>query len=76
LLTHKVKTGIVFSLVLAFIVLVAIALYADLPRMVTVLAHFRWQYLPLILGLTLFNYAWRFVKWQYYVGRLDKNSLV
>jgi len=41
LLTHKVKTGIVFSLVLAFIVLVAIALYADLPRMVTVLAHFR-----------------------------------
>jgi len=71
LLTHKVKTGIVFSLVLAFIVLVAIALYADLPRMVTVLAHFRWQYLPLILGLTLFNYAWRFVKWQYYVGRLE-----
>src|SRR5260370_4194941 len=39
--------------------------------MVTVLAHFRWQYLPLILGLTLFNYAWRFVKWQYYVGRLE-----
>src|SRR5207245_1841122 len=25
----------------------------------------------LILGLTLFNYAWRFGKWQYYVGRLE-----
>ena len=33
----------------------AIALYADLPRMVVVLARFRWEFLPLILGLTLFN---------------------
>src|SRR5258708_12297099 len=39
--------------------------------MVKVVGDFRWQYLPLILGLTLFNYGWRFVKWQYYVGRLE-----
>src|SRR5260221_12952983 len=48
----------------------AIALYADLPRMVTVLARFRWEFLPLILGLTLFNYFGRFIKWQYYLRRL------
>src|SRR5258706_1083715 len=48
----------------------AIALYADLPRMVVVLARFRWEFLPLILGLTLFNYFWRFIKWQYYLRRL------
>jgi len=49
----------------------AIALYGDGPRMVVALAHFRWQYLPLILGLTLFNYFWRFIKWQYYLRRLN-----
>jgi uncharacterized protein (TIRG00374 family) len=45
----------------------AIALYGDLPRMVVVLAQFRWILLPLILCLSLYNYAWRFVKWQYYL---------
>ncbi len=69
--TRKIRTGIVFSLVLAFIVMTAIALYADLPQMVTALANFRWEFLPLILGLTLFNYFWRFIKWQYYLGRLE-----
>ncbi len=71
MLTRKIRTGIVFSLVLAVIVLTAIALYADLPQMVRALASFRWEYLPLILGLTLFNYFWRFVKWQLYLGRLE-----
>lgn len=71
LLTRKMRTGIVFSLVLAFAVMTAIALYGDGPRMVTALAHFRWQYLPLILGFTCFNYIWRFIKWQYYLRRLN-----
>jgi len=57
--------------VLAFAVMVAIALYADAPRMLRALASFRWEYLPLILGLTLFNYFWRFIKWQYYLRRLE-----
>jgi uncharacterized protein (TIRG00374 family) len=70
LLTRKLRTGIVLSLVLAFIVLVAVALYADAAHLVRALVHFRWEYLPLILGLTLFNYLWRFVKWQYYLKRL------
>jgi len=71
LFTRKIRTGIVFSLALAFIVMTAIALYADLPQMVTAVADFRWEFLPLILGLTLFNYFWRFIKWQYYLGRLE-----
>lgn len=70
MLTRKVRTGIVFSLVLAFIVMVVIAFYGDAPRMLQALANFRWQYLPLILGFTLFNYLGRFGKWQYYLHRL------
>jgi glycosyltransferase 2 family protein len=70
LLTRKMRTGIVFSLVLAFVVTVAIAFYADMPHMLTALARFRWQLLPLILGLTLLNYLGRFIKWQYYLKRL------
>src|SRR5437764_5753296 len=71
LLTRQIRTGIVFSFVLAFVVITAIALYADVPRVLGALASFHWQYLPLILGLTLFNYFCRFFKWQYYLKRLD-----
>lgn len=68
--TRKIRTGIICSLVLAFIVIVAIALYADLPHMVEALTRFHWVYIPLILGFTLVNYAGRFIKWQYYLKRL------
>ena len=71
MLTRQIRTGIVFSLVLAFVVTTAIALYADLPQMLGALAHFLWVYLPLILVLTLFNYFCRFFKWQYFLKRLN-----
>src|SRR6266702_2491682 len=71
LLTRQIRTGIVFSFVLAFIVITAIALYADVPRVLGALASFRWEYLPLILALTLFNYFCRFFKWQYFLKRLS-----
>jgi uncharacterized protein (TIRG00374 family) len=67
----KIRTGVLLSLAFAIVVMTAIALYGDLPRMVVVLAQFRWVLLPLILGLSLYNYAWRFVKWHYYLKRLD-----
>lgn len=66
----KIRSGLVFSVALAIVVMTAIALYADLPRLITALAQFRWEFLPLILGLTLFNYFGRFMKWQYYLRRL------
>ncbi|GAC1568071.1 MAG: lysylphosphatidylglycerol synthase transmembrane domain-containing protein [Ktedonobacteraceae bacterium] len=66
----KLRAGILLSLALAFIVMTAIALYGDLPHLLTTIANFRWAFLPLILGLTLFNYFCRFLKWQYYLKRL------
>src|ERR1700737_42112 len=67
---NKLRTGIIFSLALALIVMTAIALYGDLPHLITAIARFRWAFLPIILGLTLFNYFGRFLKWQYYLKRL------
>jgi len=67
---HKLRTGIIFSLAFAFVVMTAIALYGDLPHLIAAIVHFRWAFLPLILGLTLCNYLGRFLKWQYYLKRL------
>ncbi len=67
---NKLRAGIIFSLALTLVVLTAIALYGDLPHLLTAIAHFRWGFLPIILGLTLFNYCGRFLKWHYYLKRL------
>ena len=67
---NKLCTGIFFSLALAFIVMTAIALYGDLPHLINAIAHFRWAFLPVIVGFTLFNYCGRFLKWHYYLKRL------
>ncbi len=71
MLDRRIRRGLLFSGLLAVAVLVTIALYADAPRMLTALADFRWQFLPLLLCLTLLNYIGRFLKWQYYLKRLD-----
>jgi uncharacterized protein (TIRG00374 family) len=41
---------------------------ADAPRLLHLVATFPWQVLPVILGLTVFNYLLRFAKWHYYLG--------
>ncbi len=70
MLTRKLRRGIALSLVLVFVVMTAIALYGDVPRMIIALVHFHWQYLSVILGSILFNYGCRFGKWHYYLHHL------
>lgn len=63
-LKHKLLLSVVFGL----LVIAAFAFFGDLPQTLAALEHFQWAYLPLVLGLTLLNYALRFVKWQWYTG--------
>jgi uncharacterized protein (TIRG00374 family) len=65
-LRGKIIVGFVFGVV----VLVALSLFADVRALPQTLASFQWEWLPLILGLTLVNYGLRFVKWQYYLHLL------
>lgn len=57
--------------VLAALVLLGLALYADAPSLITALAGFDLRVLPLALALASLNYVMRFVRWQYYLVRLD-----
>ncbi len=67
---HTIRARFVLSLVLGVAVIVGLALYGDLRALGSNLRHFRWAYIPFILGLTVINYALRFVKWEYYLRRL------
>ncbi|MBS1254052.1 MAG: hypothetical protein MAG451_03108 [Anaerolineales bacterium] len=65
-LRNKIILSVIFGIAIAAV----LAMFADLPRTLAALQRFDWRYLPLILGLTLVNYALRFVKWHYYVGQI------
>ncbi|HET8521793.1 MAG TPA: lysylphosphatidylglycerol synthase transmembrane domain-containing protein [Thermomicrobiales bacterium] len=59
------------GIVLAVVVFSALALFGDVRAIGTAFRDFRWWLAPPIIALTLWNYCWRFVKWELYLRRLD-----
>ncbi len=55
------------GLILGFLVLLGLALMGDLRQVGQAMRTFDWRVYPAVLGLTLFNYTLRFVKWHYYL---------
>ncbi len=53
---ENIKSKVVLGLLFGVIVIVGLALVADLPQVLKAVRGFEWGWLPLILGLTSFNY--------------------
>jgi glycosyltransferase 2 family protein len=71
----QLRGKIVLSLVFGVLVVAALSLVADARQLVATLRGFAWGLAPAILGLTLFNYALRFLKWQYYLRLIGVRGL-
>ena len=67
---QRLRSQIVLGLLLGFAVIILLVAFADVTRLRENLARFRWDYLPLVIGLTLFNYALRFAKWEFYLRQI------
>jgi uncharacterized protein (TIRG00374 family) len=65
-LTRRIIPGLLLGL-LVFIVLI---LVGDLRQVGEPVRNFRWSLYPLVLGLTLWNYLLRFIKWHYFLGQI------
>jgi uncharacterized protein (TIRG00374 family) len=61
---------IVVSLLIGIAVVIVMGLVSDAQAVARDLGSFRWELLPAILGLTVLNYALRWLKWEYYLRRL------
>lgn len=64
-----------FGLALGLAVAVGLAVFADAREVGRTIRGFHWPYVPLILGLTLFNYGLRFLKWHYYIRRIGAREV-
>lgn len=69
-LLTKLRRRMLLGLAGGLLVVLALGAYADYRAILGVLRDFEWRLVPLVLLLTLCNYAGRFLKWQYYLGLL------
>jgi glycosyltransferase 2 family protein len=70
----RLQRSILISLGLGLIVAIALGLFSDIRLFGEALQTFRWAGLPLILTLTLLNYALRWAKWDYFLRRLGQGG--
>jgi uncharacterized protein (TIRG00374 family) len=66
----NLRRRMLLSLALGILVLLVMGAYADYRAIIGVLRHFDWAVLPVVLLLTACNYFGRFLKWQFYLGRI------
>jgi len=71
----NIKSKLLLGLLFGFLVIVVMALAADLNKVVSAVGAFEWGWLPLILSLTTFNYGLRFIKWHYYLGQVGLHNI-
>ena len=71
----NIRSKILLGLLLGIAVIVGVALAADLNKVMSAVVAFQWGWVPLILGLTMFNYLLRFGKWHYYLRQVGLHDI-
>ncbi len=72
---YTLRNRLLIGLGLGVLVMLVLAFWSDLSSLETILSRFRWEFFPLALGCTLFNYVLRFGKWHYYVRRVGAGDI-
>jgi len=67
----RFRRRFLFGIGLGVVVFAVIFIYADVSELAKELSRFRYIWFIPVLGLALANYLLRFLKWEYFLGRLD-----
>ncbi len=63
---QKYKKQIIFSVVFGAVVFLGLSIYANFNELLVAFSQFHWIVFPLVLALSIGNYMFRFLKWDYY----------
>lgn len=68
---RKFFRNIIISVFLGFLIFAGLAFYGDVSKFISSVSGFSWWLLPVILLLSLVNYFFRFLRWHFYISRVD-----
>jgi glycosyltransferase 2 family protein len=68
---RQLVRGLVIGILLALVVLTLFTVVGDARKLSDSLRGFKWIYFVPIVLLTIWNYWWRFLKWEMYLEALD-----
>ncbi|MHA1929527.1 MAG: lysylphosphatidylglycerol synthase transmembrane domain-containing protein [Candidatus Thorarchaeota archaeon] len=64
---------VIFFVIFGLIVYLIMGLFVSIDNIIAALIMLPWWVIPLMMGLSLLNYLIRYVKWQYFLKRIDVN---
>ncbi|TET36209.1 MAG: flippase-like domain-containing protein [Planctomycetota bacterium] len=67
----RFRRRFLFGIGLGVVVIAVIFIYADVSELARELGNFQYLWFIPVLALALANYLLRFLKWEYFLGRLD-----
>ncbi len=70
-LVVRFRRWLFWGLAVAVALYLGASIYSGIGEMGEALSQFAWWLMPPVLLLVLVNYGMRFVKWHYFLGRLD-----
>ncbi|MBC8508726.1 MAG: flippase-like domain-containing protein [Anaerolineales bacterium] len=73
--TSALTRRLIFGLLFGFIVMIALALAADLRQVSERMLTFRWSLYPWVMLLTLFNYLLRGYKFHFYLRQVGASEI-
>lgn len=68
---RSIRSKIIVSALLGLAVLIILTLVSDIGEVGSSLKAFNWLMLPAVLGFTVLNYVLRWLKWDYYLRKLE-----
>jgi uncharacterized protein (TIRG00374 family) len=69
-MSPDLRRKFLYSLVIALLIYIALALYSDWGQVTSALQDFPWLYLIPVISLTLVNYVGRCLRWHWYLRLL------
>lgn len=67
----QLRNKLLISILIGLVVIVILGLVSDISAVSQSFETFQWGLLPAILGFTILNYVLRWLKWDYYLRRMD-----
>ena len=71
----QLRRRLILGVLLGVVVVSVVIVLSDASALADAFGTFNWWLTPLVMGMILFNYALRFVKWQYYLRLVGVTGL-